>query len=215
MFYLIKTPWWLKKLYPSLIWNMPPDKKIIYLTFDDGPHPTSTSFILEQLTQFNAKATFFCIGENVVQLPEIYRRIIDDGHKPGNHTYNHLNAWKTDDKKYLKNVYEAAKIIDSDLFRPPYGKITNFQARLLQGENHQASIVNRQFKIIMWDVLSADFDEQVTPEQCLQNVILNTTAGSIIVFHDSTKAWKRMSFALSRVLEYFSRQGYSFKSLEV
>lgn len=209
MFYSIKTPWWLKKLYPLLIWNMPSDENVIYLTFDDGPHPTATPFVLEQLKQFNAKATFFCIGENVAQLPEIYRRIIDEGHKPANHTYNHSNGWKTDDKLYTQSVFEAAKSIDSDLFRPPYGKITKFQATLLQSANDY----KQSFKIIMWDVLSADFDEKITVEQCLQNVILNTSAGSIVVFHDSAKAFKRMSYALPKVLEYYCKKGYSFKSL--
>ncbi|MEP6513302.1 MAG: polysaccharide deacetylase family protein, partial [Parafilimonas sp.] len=170
-----------------------------------------------------AKATFFSIGKNIVGHPEIYRRIIDEGHRPGNHTYNHVNGWKTSDKKYISNVFEAARHIDSDLFRPPYGRITKFQAKVLQGEtgnrqsaigNQQSAISNRQFKIIMWDVLSGDFDEKISPEQCFQNVILNTKPGSIVVFHDSTKAWERIKVALPKVLDYYTKQGYGFDMIK-
>ena len=213
MYYLIKTPWWLKKLYPSLTWNMPREEKTLYLTFDDGPHPSATPYVLEQLKKYQAKATFFCIGKNVTDYPDIYRSIIDAGQKVGNHTQNHLNAWKTNDTKYIQNVLEAAKHIDSTLFRPPYGKITKFQAKLLQKENVDLQTGKQKFRIIMWDVLSADFDDTITAEKCYQNVIKHTEPGSIIVFHDSTKAWLRMNYALPKVLEYYTEKGYSFKSL--
>ncbi|QEC68409.1 polysaccharide deacetylase family protein [Panacibacter ginsenosidivorans] len=213
MFYTVKVPWLIKKLYPSLTWEKPTKEKVLYLTFDDGPHPTATPFVLDQLAKYNAKATFFCIGKNVVDQTDIYKRILDEGHKTGNHTYNHLNGWKTSNEKYFENIFEAANYIDSDLFRPPYGRISKFQIKLLQ-ESKENKYYSRPFKIIMWSVLSGDFDLELSPEKCLQYVLLNAKPGSIIVFHDSTKAWDRMRFALPKVLEHFSKQGYQFHSLQ-
>lgn len=208
MAYFIKTPWLLKKAYPTLVWDMPASNdNALYLTFDDGPHPAITPFVLKQLEQYNAKATFFCIGNNVVNNPEVYKSIIDAGHTIANHTHNHLNGWKTKDKEYVDNIKQAAKHIQSNLFRPPYGRVTKFQARVLQsGAN--------PFSIIMWNVLSGDFDIQLTPQKCLDNVIKNTHPGDIVVFHDSEKAYPRMGFALPRVLEYFSKLGYVFKAIK-
>ncbi len=240
MFYPVKTPWVFRKLYPSLVWEKPTEEKIIYLTFDDGPNPVVTPFVLEQLKQYNAKATFFCIGKNVSQHTDIYKKILDEGHKTGNHTYNHLNGLKTPDEAYLKNIFEAAKYIDSDLFRPPYGRITRFQAKLLQDVKSQWSMPNGEwskknetethhspltthhtlltshlspFTIVMWSVLSGDFDSKISPQRCLQNVILHGKPGSIILLHDSDKAWDRMSYALPKVLAHFSREGYQFKNI--
>ncbi len=207
MFYFVKTKWWLKKIYPSLVWNMPGNEKTLYLTFDDGPRETATPYALNQLKQYNAKATFFCIGKNVVSHPEIYKRVLEDGHTVGNHTYNHLNGWKTKSEEYLQNIQEAAKCINSNLFRPPYGRITKQQIKLLK-QNPSTS-----FSIIMWDVLSGDFDVNLAPEACLQNVLKGAQPGSIIVFHDSEKAYDRMSYALPHLLEHFSKQGYAFKAL--
>lgn len=215
MFYTVKVPWLIRKLYPSLTWEKPTNQKILYLTFDDGPHPVATPFVLDELAKYNAKATFFCIGKNVMEHPAIYKRILDEGHNVGNHTFNHLNGWKTANEKYFENIFEAAKYIDSNLFRPPYGRITKFQIGLLQGER-LSSKQERQaglFKIIMWSVISADFDKKLSPEKCLQYVILNSKPGGIIVFHDSTKAWDRMSYALPKVLEHFSKEGYQFHSI--
>ncbi len=214
MFYLVKTPWWLKKIYPSFIWNIPSKEKILYLTFDDGPHETATPFVLDELKKYNAKATFFCIGKNVLTYPEVYKRLIDEGHKVGNHTHNHLNGKKTSDKIYIENIFEAAKYIDSNLFRPPYGRITKFQANILQKENNELKSQNQKFKIIMWDVLSGDFDIKLSSEKCLQNVLLHAEAGSVILFHDSTKAWEKMSFALPKVLEHFREKGFIFKIID-
>lgn len=206
--YLITSPWWLRKIYaPSLTWQMPADEKVLYLTFDDGPHETATSFILDCLKQYNAKGTFFCIGKNVQQYREIYARIIEEGHAIGNHTHNHLNGWKTKDSVYVDNIAEAAKHIDSTLFRPPYGRISRFQAHFLQ------QVINPAYRVIMWSVLSGDFDSKLTPQRCLDNVVLNAKPGSIVVFHDSSKAWDRMSFALPQVLDHFTRLGYVFKGL--
>ena len=131
MKYFIKSPWWLKRLHPSYVWNMQTKEKVVYLTFDDGPHPEVTPFVLNELRKHDALASFFCIGKNVVAHPEIYKRILDEGHTTGNHTHNHLNGWKVKDDVYLKDILEASRHIDSSLFRPPYGRITAFQAKNL------------------------------------------------------------------------------------
>ncbi|HET9055822.1 MAG TPA: polysaccharide deacetylase family protein [Chitinophagaceae bacterium] len=207
MFYLIKTPWWLKKIYPSsLTWNLPVKEKVLYLSFDDGPHATATPFVLDTLKRYNAKATFFCIGKNVIKNKEIYNRIIDEGHKVGNHTFNHLNGWKTNDQEYIHDVIEAAKYIDSKLFRPPYGRINRFKITLLKKAG---------FKIIMWDVLSGDFDKDVTKEKCVENVIFHAKPGSIIVFHDSEKAMENMSYTLPVILEKLSSMGFMFETISI
>jgi len=186
---------------------MPDKEKAIYLTFDDGPHETITPAVLKLLAQHNAKATFFCIGNNVLKNPAVYRQIISEGHAVGNHTNDHLNGWKTKDGLYINNIKEAARHISGKLFRPPYGRITKFQAGVLQ----KAAV---PFNIIMWSVLSGDFDVQLSPQKCVKNVLRNTKAGSIIVFHDSEKSYQRMIFALPRVLEHFAAEGYAFKALE-
>ncbi len=204
--YFVKTPGWLKKIYHHYYWHLSKKEKVIYLTFDDGPHPTATPFVLNELKKFNAKATFFCIGKNVVDYPDIYQRILLEGHAVGNHSHNHLNGWKTENNIYYKNITLAAQYIKSDLFRPPYGRITRQQAKRISAER----FANGGFKVIMWDVLSGDFDVTISPEKCLQNVINNTGSGSIIVFHDSTKAFKNMHYALQGTLKYFSEKGFKF-----
>jgi peptidoglycan-N-acetylglucosamine deacetylase len=206
MIYLVKTPWWIKKwLYPGYLWSMPRNQKKIYLTFDDGPHPLATTFVLDILKKYNAAATFFCIGKNVAAHPDIYRRILTDGHATGNHTHDHLNGWKSKDKAYFENIIQASKYIDSRLFRPPYGRITRFQAK-------QAA-EKMDYTIVMWSVLSADFDTRITPQKCWSNVKKSAGNGSIIVFHDSEKAMERMEYALTEVLEYFSKKGFVFEKL--
>lgn len=211
MFYFAKTPGLLKSFYPSCIWNFSKDNPVIYLTFDDGPHHLATPFVLDTLKEFNAKATFFCIGKNVAAHPDIYKRILNEGHTTGNHTYNHLNGWKTPDEEYISNIKEARKYIDSKLFRPPYGKITKFQIRLLTAtENVKQPAV---FRIIMWDVLSGDFDFSSSVEKCVKNVTSNAQAGSIVVFHDSEKAFPRMQKALIETLKYFTARGFKFEAI--
>jgi peptidoglycan/xylan/chitin deacetylase (PgdA/CDA1 family) len=207
MFYFVKTPWLLKKCYPGCVWDLPTDKKIIYLSFDDGPHPSATPFVLDELKKYQAKGTFFCIGKNVIEQHQIYRRILEEGHRVGNHTQNHLNGWKAKDKEYIKNIREASKYIDSDLFRPPYGRISHFQI-----ENLKSKELN--FKIIMWDVLSADFDKKVSGVQCSDNVIRNTVPGSIVVFHDSEKALDKIRISLPQVLKHFTEKGYIFEGIK-
>jgi peptidoglycan-N-acetylglucosamine deacetylase len=207
MFYLAKTPGWVKKFFKGSIWEITGSPKSIYLSFDDGPHPAITPFVLDELKKYNAKATFFCIGKNVVENPLIFKEILNEGHAIGNHTYNHLNGWRTSKNDYLQNVQEAAKYIDSDLFRPPYGRISSTQRRNL-------SMLERPFKIIMWSILSGDFDVNITPEQCCNNVFKNVESGSIVVFHDSEKAFERLKYALPAVLKHFSEKGFQFKKIE-
>jgi peptidoglycan-N-acetylglucosamine deacetylase len=201
--YFVKTPWWLKKLYPKRLWSIPAKEKIIYLTFDDGPHPTATPYVLDILKKYNAKASFFCIGKNVVTYPEIYQQIQSEGHAIGNHTHNHLNGWKTEDTLYIDNVQQASQYIHSGLFRPPYGRIKSSQVKKLAA-----------YKMVMWDVLSGDFDEAITKEQCFDNVISNAVPGSIIVFHDSEKAWEKMSYSLPLFLEGFAAKGFRFEAIQ-
>jgi len=203
MFYLVKTPWWLKKIYPGLVWRMPGEEKTVYLSFDDGPHPEITPFVLEQLKRYGASATFFCIGKNVNAYPQIYRQILLEGHRVGNHTQNHLNGWKVADDRYIENVREAAKYVDSELFRPPYGRIGALQAKVLKGAPFN-------YRIVMWDVLSGDFDVSLDAQRCARNVTRHAGPGSIVVFHDSEKAFDRLRDALPVVLEHFSEKGYRF-----
>lgn len=208
MKYFVRTPWWLKKIYPSYIWHIKTREKVIYLTFDDGPHEQATPFVLDELKKYNATASFFCVGKNVKDHPAIYNRILEEGHATGNHTHNHLNGWKTSDKEYLQNIAEAATYIDSALFRPPYGKIKTFQAK-----NIKAAMKKEAAKIIMWDVLSGDFDTTITNEECLQNVVMNTGKGSIVVFHDSEKAFPLLKYTLPRTLDFFANRGFRFEKL--
>ena len=187
---------------------MPATDKTIYLTFDDGPHPQATVFALDELKKFEATATFFCLGKNVAEYPEVYARIVGEGHAIGNHTFNHLNGWKNKDDLYVNNVKIAAKYIDSNLFRPPYGRITRSQQKLLAGSPHK-------FSIVMWTVLSGDFDNAITADKCLENVIGAAGNGSIVVFHDNEKAREKMSYALPKLLEYFCEKGYRFKRIDL
>lgn len=204
MHYLARTPFWLKWLYPGARWSMPPGEKAIYLTFDDGPNPRATSFVLDQLAQYGAQATFFCVGANVARYPELFRRIVDAGHAVGNHTQQHLNGFKTTTENYMQDVDQAAQHIPSGLFRPPYGRIRYSQRTQLKV---------RGYSMVMWSVLSADFDAALRGEQCLKHVLEHTRDGSIVLFHDSEKAWERLSVALPGVLSHFSDAGYLFKKI--
>ena len=196
----------MQKLYPSCTWNLKGAGKKVYLSFDDGPHPHITPFVLDLLKQYNAKASFFCIGKNVKAYPDVYKRIIDEGHAIGNHTQHHLNGWKNSKEDYLKDVKEAAGYINSRLFRPPYGKITREQIAALKKKP-------LEFKTIMWTVLSGDFDTGISKEKCLGNVLEKTTNGSIVVFHDSEKAFERMGYALPVVLKKLSENGFTFEKI--
>jgi len=188
-------------MYSSLIWDYSTKEKTVYLTFDDGPVPESTPWVLDLLKNYNLKATFFCIGENVVKHPTIFERILKEGHRVGNHTHTHVSGWKTDDKIYLEEIEKAAEYIESDLFRPPYGQISRSQARQ----------VLPNYKVIMYDVVSGDFDLKRTAEDCYQNVTKNVESGSIIVFHDSKKAKERLHGCLERVLDFLMEKGYTMQ----
>lgn len=230
--YLVKTPFILKKLYPSsLLWNKPRDQRVIFLTFDDGPIPIVTPWVLKTLKNFNAKATFFCIGENITKHPEIFEQLKLDGHAIGNHTYNHLKGWITDDKTYLENFNKCQELIQTKLFRPPYGRIKKSQIALIEKQEFGYQNQNTRFKIpqldqdsrtsnlkskisiVMWDVLSGDFDIKLSPEKCLKNVLKHTENGSIVVFHDSLKAFDRLEYTLPKALDYWTKQGYDFETL--
>jgi peptidoglycan/xylan/chitin deacetylase (PgdA/CDA1 family) len=204
--YLVKSPLLLKWYYPSLTWNKARSEKAIYLTFDDGPIPDVTDFVLKTLREQNVKATFFCIGDNIQKHPEVFQQLLTDGHQVGNHTFNHLKGWKTDDNTYLENFELCQKLTCSQLFRPPYGRI----------KKSQVKDIKRRYPamdIIMWDVLTGDFDLALSPVACYQNVVKHTENGSIIVFHDSLKAFERLQYALPKCIEYFKAKGYQFRTL--
>ncbi|MFD1293278.1 polysaccharide deacetylase family protein [Lutibacter holmesii] len=204
--YFIKTPGLIKLFFNNWVWSFSSKEKILYLTFDDGPTPEITNWTLEQLQQYNAKATFFCIGKNVVNHPDIYQNIINHKHAIGNHTNNHLNGYNTNTTTYLNNISLCEKNLAKKptLFRPPYGKLKFSQGKKLR---------KKGYKIIMWDVLSADFDTSITQEKCLKNVIEHTKNGSIIVFHDSVKAQEKLKYVLPKILEFYSKKGYQFNAI--
>ena len=196
--------------YPSFLWEMPKGEKKLYITFDDGPHPTITPQVLEILKKFNAKATFFCVGNNVKKYKETFELIKKEGHSVGSHTFNHERGWKTKTKDYVNSVIEANALIQSPLFRPPHGRIKFSQiTKLLKFESSR--ILN--FRIVAWTVISYDWDKSLTPDDCFNNVIKNADDGSIIVFHDSEKAVNNMIPALNKVLEYYTDKGYTFEKL--
>lgn len=204
---LVKPPYLLRKLFSRLIWRFSIKEKIIFLTFDDGPIPELTPWVLDTLKAFKAKATFFCVGENVFKNPEIFKKILDEGHAIGNHTYNHLNGWKTENKVYFENISKCDKLLETSLFRPPYGKIKRSQL--------YSSFLKNKFKIILWDVLSYDFDKNISPEKCLSNVLKNVKAGSVVVFHDNLKADKNIKYTLPKVLEKLTLEGFRFESIKI
>ncbi len=204
-FLWIKTNRLIKYIFSNYVWNILNVEKKVYLTFDDGPTPEITEWVLEQLKTYNAKATFFCIGNNIAKHPEIFKRLLNDGHTIGNHTQNHVKGWKTENNTYFEEVENCDEVIskqtniDSKLFRPPYGKIKPSQSNYLR---------KLGYKIIMWDVLSADFDTTISKEKCLENVLKNVESGSIIVFHDSIKAFPNLEYTLPKTLEFLSKNGY-------
>lgn len=223
---LAKMPKFIQWFYPERIWAFSDSKNTVYLTFDDGPIPQVTPWVVDELKKHQAKATFFCIGENIKKHPEIYQKVRDEGHAVGNHTFNHLNGWKTETSKYVENVLKAEnqmtayaeQHLDSEknnqqsvavnrqvLFRPPYGRIKSKQARILQ---------EKGFKIVMWSIISYDYSADVSEEKCLQNVLKNIQPGSVIVFHDSLKAEKNLRYILPRVLDFIAESGWNCASLQ-
>lgn len=188
---------------PKFLWHKE-ENDAIYITFDDGPHPEATIFALDQLQRYEAKATFFCIGNNVRLHKSIYNQILAQGHTIGNHTNNHINGWKNTIKNYVIDVHKAKQVIDTPLFRPPYGRIRPLQAKQL---------IQQGYTIVMWSLLSGDFDTNITPEECWENVRKNVKAGDIIVFHDSTKAYPRMKYALVELLKFAQAKKWRCLSL--
>ncbi len=213
-FYFYRTPAWLRWCYPKRIWRIDTQERVLYLTFDDGPHPTATPFVLDTLARFGSKATFFCIGQNVIRYPALYQRILDEGHQVGNHTHRHLNGWKTADQDYVADIKEAAACIKSGLFRPPYGRLRSAQAKAVPAALSASFSANDQGRIVMWDLLSGDFDTRLSGADCFSICKERLRPGSIIVMHDSEKAWPRLSIALPQLIEYALQQGYSFAAIE-
>jgi peptidoglycan/xylan/chitin deacetylase (PgdA/CDA1 family) len=201
--YLVQPTYLIKSIYPKAIWRKEPTEKKLYLTFDDGPIPEITTWVLDVLKQYNVKATFFCVGNNVEKHPTIFQRLLDEQHAVGNHTYNHLNGWKTHSPLYLKNVSKCKELVNSRLFRPPYGKM----------KKTQFNVLRRYYSIVLWDVLSGDYDKKTSPEKCLKNVLDKYRNGSIIVFHDNIKAWTNLQFALPKFIEHALKEGYRFETL--
>lgn len=206
----VKTNSIIKKVFRNYIWDIPNVENKIYLTFDDGPIPEITEWVIEELKKFNAKATFFCIGNNIEKHQDVFMKVINEGHSIGNHTFNHLNGWKASTEKYLENAKQCEVSISNlqsancNLFRPPYGKIKPSQSKKIRKSG---------YKIIMWDVLSGDYDSLISPQKCLENVLENVRSGSIIVFHDSMKAFPNLEYTLPRVLENLSKKGFVFDAI--
>jgi peptidoglycan/xylan/chitin deacetylase (PgdA/CDA1 family) len=196
--YLSKTPEILKPLASSLVWDIPHVLNEVFVTFDDGPIPEVTPYVLDILAEFNAKATFFCVGANAEKHPDLLERILNEGHAIGNHTWAHENGWKTPQFSYLRSIMQADELLNSSLFRPPYGRITK----------QQVDALKKRFTLIMWDVLSGDFDPTISPVQCLKNVTENTRPGSIIVFHDSIKAKNNVLAVLPDYLHFLNNMGW-------
>ncbi len=204
--FFVRTPILLMKVFPELIWRFKGKEKEennhVYLTFDDGPTPGVTTWVLDQLRQFEAQGTFFCLGKNVEKNSDLYNKIIEEGHAVGNHTYSHLKGWQMDNTEYFSDIDLANNFIRSNLFRPPYGKFTASQIKYLS-DNYQ---------IVMWDILSQDYNQNISPDKVLSNVLDNVRGGSIVVFHDSVKAEPNLTYALPRVLESLSGK-YEFRKI--
>lgn len=200
----VHPPALLRNMHTDRLWRVATSDKKIYLTFDDGPIPGVTHRVLDILRDYNARATFFCVGANIEKNPDVYQQILAEGHSTGNHTWSHMNGWKNDSNRYYADVEKCAAVCDSKLFRPPYGRMKPSQSRYLRKQG---------YKMIMWDVLSCDFDPHITKEQCLTNVLRYTREGSLVIFHDSVKAADKMLYALPQMLEHFRDKGFTFEKL--
>ncbi len=211
--YLHFTPIWIQKLLPGFTYRKMVEEKVVFITFDDGPIPEVTPWVLETLAQYNAKATFFCVGENISKHPHIFQAIISAGHAIGNHTYNHLKGQKNSTEVYLQNITACEEEINSypinninlpKLFRPPHGRLTFAQAKKIRDLNYD---------IILWNVLSGDFDIHLSQEKCLNKTLQHTKKGAIVVFHDNTKSFEKIKYVLPRYLQTLTAEGYTFQTL--
>lgn len=201
----LSPPRFFQNFFPNLIWNFPNEQEGVFLTFDDGPTRNVTPWVLDQLAKYNARATFFCLGKNIELNPDIFGRIVAEGHTVGNHTYSHLRGWGTANGQYVQDVDFANGYMKSRLFRPPYGRIKPAQFRILK----------QRYRVIMWDVLSMDYSKRVSPRRVVSNVVNHLHPGAIIVFHDSLKAERNLRYALPRVLEAIQNKGLKFKAIEI
>ena len=200
---LVRPPQLLRSFYKNSLWRLDKNEPIIYLTFDDGPVPELTEWVLDILKEYQVKATFFCVGDNIAKNPDIFERILKEGHQVGNHTFNHLKGWKVRNSVYFENIENCQEFTKTNLFRPPYGRIKKSQYKLLA----------KDYKVVFWDVLSYDYDKLTSPKKCLDNSIRYTRNGSIIVFHDNIKAQKNLKFALPQYIEHFLKLNYKFATL--
>lgn len=213
--YFVRTPYIIKKLFPQLVWDLPNAENKIYLTFDDGPHPEITPWILEQLTKYNAKATFFCLGENIKKYPEIIQQILKEGHQIGNHGYAHLNGWETDNDNYLQDYLKCQDLLkqvtnsDNNIFRPAYGKVKKYQILRIKSQisNHKSEIIN-------WSLMAGDFDQNQTSAQCFSN-LKKVKSGDIVVMHDNEKSWKHLEYCLPKFLEFCKEEKYNLYKIEL
>ncbi len=199
----IRLPWFLTRFFPEAFWRIEENSNQVYFTFDDGPVPEATPWILDLLKKKNIKACFFCVGENVKRYPHIYTRILEEGHQVGNHTFNHLQGLKTSNKKFFRNIIKASKYMNTDLFRPPHGWM----------RKSQYEQIKHHYQVVMWDILSGDYKKELTPEDVIQNVMKLVRPGSIITFHDSKKSIKNLQKALPVIIEEIKKQGYEFDSI--
>ena len=201
--FIEQPPWFYRALFPGVTWRIPAEEKCVYLTFDDGPIPEVTPWVLDQLDRFGVKATFFMVGDNVRKHPDVYRMVVERGHHVGNHTFNHIQGIRYWTHNYLANVRKAADYIPGDLFRPPHGHMRLMQLLFLR----------RHYRIVMWDVVTRDYSPLLTPDEVFEVVRRYTRNGSVIVFHDSLKAERNMREALPRAIGWLQEQGYTFKLL--
>ena len=200
---LVRPPKLLRSFFKGSIWRMDKTEPIIYLTFDDGPIPELTPWVLDILKIHQVKATFFCVGENILKNPEIFKRITKEGHQVGNHTNNHIKGWEVSTTVYHENIEKCQSLTKTNLFRPPYGRIKKSQYKL----------ISKKYKVVFWDVLTYDYDRLTSPKKCLDNALKHTRNGSIIVFHDNIKAEENLKFSLSHYIEHFLKLNYKFATL--
>lgn len=199
----VRLPGFITSLFKDAVWRFSETEKVVYLTFDDGPIPELTPWVLDLLRKEDIRATFFCVGENVMKYPEVYRQILNDGHSVGNHTYNHWQGLKKSNQEYFSNIEKAGMYIDSDLFRPPHGWLKTSQYNYLK----------KQFRIIMWDLISCDYDDRIQPKKVFRNITDYVRSGSVITFHDSLKAKRNLTETLLPSIRWMKEQGYQFETI--